>query len=105
MPIKVMIPTALRSFAGGQNTITLEGATVGEVLGQLNEQCPELKRHLYADDGSLRNFVNVFVNDANIRDRENQDTPIADGDELSIVPSIAGGTGHCSVSADSTGSH
>ena len=91
MPIKVMIPTALRQYAGGENTITLEGTTVGQVLDRLNERFPELKRHLFSDDGQLRNFVNVFVNDANIRDREAQETPIADGDELSIVPSIAGG--------------
>jgi molybdopterin converting factor small subunit len=91
MPIKVMIPTALRQFADGQDTIDLEGADVGQVLGQLADAFPELKRHLFDDDGKLRNFVNVYVNDENIRDNQQQSTPLRPGDELTIVPAIAGG--------------
>lgn len=91
MTIKVSIPTALRQYANGKNTVELPGSNVGQVLGQLAEGYPELRRHLFSDDGQVRNFVNVFVNDENIRDRENQDTDLREGDELVIVPAVAGG--------------
>ncbi len=91
MSVKVMIPRALRQFADGEDVIELAGNNVGEVLDQLSERCPKLKPHLFADDGQLRNFVNVFVNEENIRDRDNQQTSVREGDELSIVPAIAGG--------------
>lgn len=91
MTIKVSIPTALRQYANGKNTVELSGSNVGQVLGQLAEGYPELRRHLFSDDGQVRNFVNVFVNDENIRDRENQDTDLREGDELVIVPAVAGG--------------
>jgi len=91
IPVKVMIPTALRQFADGQDTIELEGTRVGQVLRRLGEAYPELKKHLFSDDGELRNFVNVFINDDNIRDKDQQDTLLEAGDELTIVPAIAGG--------------
>ena len=91
MAIKVMIPTALRQFADGRDTIELEGSNVGQILEQLGQGFPELKRHLFTDDGALRNFVNVYINDENIRDRDHREIPIKDGDELTIVPAIAGG--------------
>ena len=87
MPVKVMIPTALRQYTGGLDV----GDRVGAVLSALGEAHPELKRHLFTDDGALRSFVNVFVNDENIRDRQQQDTPLAEGDELMIIPAVAGG--------------
>ena len=91
MTIQVSIPTALRQFADGKDTVELSGSNVGEVLGQLAEGYPELKRHLFSEEGQVRNFVNVFVNDENMRDMDNQDTALKDGDELLIVPAIAGG--------------
>ena len=91
MAASVMIPTALKSFTDDQDNIALDGSTVAEVLGKLTDQFPNLKPHLLDDDGSLRNFVNVFVNEDNIRDKEAMETAVADGDEVVIVPAIAGG--------------
>lgn len=99
MKIKVMIPVALRQFADGKDTVQLNGNNVGQVLQHLRDDFPELKRHLFADDGQLRSFVNVFVNDDNIRDRENQDTPLKEGDELAIIPAVAGGAAKGAVSS------
>jgi len=92
MAVKVMIPVALRQFAGGSDTVEFSGQTVGEVLKQLGEQFPDLRKHLFGDDGELRNFVNVFLNDENIRDRDGQATVLSDSDELVIVPAVAGGS-------------
>ncbi|MDP6154272.1 MAG: MoaD family protein [Phycisphaeraceae bacterium] len=91
MPLKVSIPTALRQFADGQNTVELAGENVGQVLHQLGDRFPQLQHHLFTDDGDVRNFVNVFVNDDNIRDCKQLDTPLCDGDEVTIVPAVAGG--------------
>lgn len=91
MPVQVKIPTALRKFADNTNSLELEGASVGEVLHSLTSRFPELKKHLFTGEGQLRNFVNVFVNDGNIRDLQAADTPLKPGDEVSIVPAIAGG--------------
>ena len=91
MAVRVMIPTALRPYAEGSDTIDLPGDDVGQVLSALGENYPQLKVHIFADDGTLRNFVNVFVNDTNIRDGENAATPVREGDEITIVPAIAGG--------------
>src|SRR5580693_651978 len=89
---KILIPTPLRQFAGKQDSVTLAGATVGEVLQSLTSQYGDLRRHLYNDEGKLRSFVNVYVNDDDIRYLEKEATPLKDGDTVSIVPSIAGGT-------------
>ncbi|QNN24395.1 molybdopterin-synthase adenylyltransferase MoeB [Planctomycetales bacterium ZRK34] len=91
MPVTVNIPTALRSYADGLDTLELEGSTVSQVLGELAEKHPKLKPHLFGDDGSLRSFVNVFVNEDNIRDKQAGDTAVSSGDEVSIVPAVAGG--------------
>ena len=90
---KVLIPTPLRQYAGQNNSVDLTGATVGEVLGALTTQHPDLRRHLYNDEGKLRSFVNVYLNDEDIRYLSKDATPVKDGDTLSIVPSIAGGYG------------
>src|SRR5437016_1830666 len=89
---KVLIPTPLRQYAGKQDSVELAGATVGEVLQSLTSQYADLKRHLYNDEGKLRSFVNVYLNDEDIRYLQKDATPLKDGDTLSIVPSIAGGT-------------
>jgi adenylyltransferase/sulfurtransferase len=69
----------------------LEGKTVGELLQQLTVQHTQLKKHLYTDEGALRNFVNVYVNHEDIRYMNKEDTPVTDRDVVSIIPSIAGG--------------
>src|SRR5205823_2763022 len=89
--VTVIVPTALRQFAGGKEEVRLAGGTVGDVLTQLTGEYPDLKQHLYKDDGQLRNFVNVYLNDEDIRYLEKQQTPVSEGDTLTIVPSIAGG--------------
>jgi molybdopterin converting factor small subunit len=91
MGVKVMIPTPLRQFAGKRESVDLEAKTVAEALGSLTAQFGELKKHLYSDDGRLRSFVNVYVNDEDIRYLQKEKTTLQQGDTISIVPSIAGG--------------
>ena len=91
MAVKLMIPTPLRPYAGKQASVEFEAHTVGEALGSLTSQYAELRKHLYADDGKLRSFVNVYVNEDDIRYLQKENTQIKDGDTISIVPSIAGG--------------
>ena len=88
---KVLIPTPLRQYAGKQDSVELTGATVGEVLTALTAQYQELRAQLYNDAGKLRSFVNVYLNDEDIRYLEKDATPVKAGDIVSIVPSIAGG--------------
>ncbi|HEY6467846.1 MAG TPA: ubiquitin-like small modifier protein 1 [Candidatus Acidoferrales bacterium] len=92
MAVKVMIPTPLRAYAGKQDSVQLQAATVGEALAGLTAQFAELKRHLFTDDGRLRSFVNVYVNDEDIRYLQKDQTKVKEGDTISIVPSIAGGS-------------
>ena len=92
MSVTVTIPTPLRSFTGGRDAVELPGATVGEVIDGLLSAHGGLKRHLVQDDGRLRNFVNLYLNDTDIRHLESVSTPVRQGDVLSIVPSIAGGS-------------
>src|SRR5215467_8167015 len=89
---KVLIPTPLRQYAGKQDSVELAGSTVGEVLGALTSEHAELRRHLYNDEGKLRSFVNVYLNDEDIRYMQKDATPVKDSDTISIVPSIAGGS-------------
>jgi adenylyltransferase/sulfurtransferase len=89
---RILIPTPLRQFAGKVDTVELPGKTVGEVLTSLTTSYPELKKHLYNDEGKLRSFVNVYLNDEDIRYIKKEATPVGDTDTLSIVPSIAGGS-------------
>jgi molybdopterin/thiamine biosynthesis adenylyltransferase/rhodanese-related sulfurtransferase/molybdopterin converting factor small subunit len=91
MPITISIPTALRQYAGGGSEIKIEAKTVGEALDGLTATHKELRKHLYNDQNNLRNFVNVYLNDEDIRYAERLDTPVKDGDTVTIVPSIAGG--------------
>ncbi|HET8677620.1 MAG TPA: ubiquitin-like small modifier protein 1, partial [Blastocatellia bacterium] len=91
MAISIMIPTALRNFAGGADTVSVEADSVKDALGALTEKYPNLKKHLYNEEGQLRHFVNIYVNDEDIRYLEKNETPLKEGDTLSIVPSIAGG--------------
>ena len=91
MAVKVMIPTPLRVYADKQESVEVRAGSAGEALNGLTEKYPALKKHLYTDDGKLRSFVNVYVNDEDIRYAQKDQTPVRDGDTVSIVPSIAGG--------------
>jgi molybdopterin converting factor small subunit len=91
MAVKVMIPTPLRAYADKQESIQLQASNVGEAMQALTARFKELKKHLYSDDGRLRSFVNVYVNDEDIRYMQKDQTPLREGDTVSIVPSIAGG--------------
>jgi len=88
---RILIPTPLRQFAEKQDTVEADGLTVGEVLAALTKRFPDLKKQLYNDEGKLRSFVNVYLNDDDIRYLNKDATPVAATDTLSIVPSIAGG--------------
>jgi molybdopterin/thiamine biosynthesis adenylyltransferase/rhodanese-related sulfurtransferase/molybdopterin converting factor small subunit len=92
MLVTIAIPTALRNFAAGKSRIEVQAATAGEALDQLSSQYAELRRHLYDDQNRLRSFVNVYLNDEDIRHQSGPDTALKDGDTLMIVPSIAGGS-------------
>lgn len=91
MAVHVMIPTPLRPFTGKRDKIEITATTVGEALRSLTTEFSELRRHLYTDDGRIRSFVNVYLNDEDIRYLEKENTALKDGDTISIVPSIAGG--------------
>jgi sulfur-carrier protein adenylyltransferase/sulfurtransferase len=91
MPNTIHIPTPLRPFTDKKESVEVSGATVGELLADLTTKHDGLRKHLYADDGRLRNFVNVYLNDEDIRYLQKEQTPVKPGDSLSIVPSVAGG--------------
>src|SRR5436190_7667426 len=93
MPHRILIPTPLRPFAGKQESVEVEGRTVGDALQRLVGQYSDLRRHLYNDDGRLRSFVNIYVNDEDIRHLDREQTQLSAGDAMSIVPSVAGGSG------------
>ena len=88
---KIQIPTPLRQYAGKQPAVEVKAATIGEALSALVAQHPELRRHLYTDDGKLRAFVNVYLNDEDVRYLQKDATAVSDSDSISIVPSIAVG--------------
>ncbi len=89
--VTVRIPTPLRSATDGQATVEIEGDTVDEVLRTLADQYPNLADNLYNEDDELRQFVNVYVGDEDVRFGDGVDTTLEPNDEISIVPSIAGG--------------
>src|SRR5450432_464520 len=89
---KILIPTPLRQFVDKKDAVQVAGTTVGELLAALTSEYDGLRRHLYNDAGKLRSFVNVYVNDEDIRYLQKDATPVKDSDTVSIVPSIAGGT-------------
>ena len=93
MSNKVLIPTPLRPYAGKQDVLEVDGKTVGELLANLTSQYADLRKHLYTEEGRLRSFVNVYVNDDDIRYLDREQTLLKPGDTISIVPSVAGGAG------------
>lgn len=91
MAVDIKLPTVLRTHADGQASIAVEGATIGDVFADLVDRYPGLKANLIGDDGGLHKFVNVYVNDDDIRYLDQLDTKLADGDVISILPAVAGG--------------
>jgi adenylyltransferase/sulfurtransferase len=89
----IVIPTALRQYAGQQEEVALPGETVDAVLTALTEQYPDLRAQIFSESGKLRNFVNIYLNDEDVRYLQKGTTPVAEGDTLSIIPAIAGGRG------------
>ena len=92
MVVQVRIPTPLKKLAGEQDVIKAEGKTVGEVLQWLTETYPGLQERLRDEKGEVRRFINVYVNNEDIRFVKNLETPVKDGDQISIIPAIAGGS-------------
>src|SRR6188474_1598038 len=93
MSVTVVIPTPLRQFAGGNTEIEVQATTAGDALSELTAAHGELRKHLYNEQNNLRNFINVYVGDEDIRHLDGANTPVKDGETIMIVPSIAGGTG------------
>lgn len=91
--MKILVPTPLRQYTGKQSAVEVQATTVGEALNGLTSAYPELRKHLYNEEGKLRAFVNVYLNDDDVRYLQNEQTAVKDGDMLSIIPSIAGGRG------------
>ncbi len=91
MPVTVRIPTPLQRITSGQGEVACEGKTVSELLADLEHRYPGVKERICDEQGKLRRFVNVFVNEEDIRFLQGDQTPIKDGDEVSIIPAIAGG--------------
>jgi|SRR4051794_6322375 sulfur-carrier protein len=91
VPAEIRLPTVLRALAGGQANVTVDGATVGEVFNTLIGQYPEMRANLLDENGGLHKFVNVYINDEDIRYLDGLDTKVGDGDVISVLPAVAGG--------------
>ena len=91
MSVMVRIPTPLRRLTGGQDKVSVEGDTLNAVVASLEDQFPGIKARLCDDEGNLRNFVNVYVNGEDVRFLDGLDTATNAGDEVSVVPAVAGG--------------
>ncbi len=91
MSVKVRIPTPLRSLTSGSEEVTVEGGSIKEVVDNLETQHNGFKERLCDENGKIRRFINIYLNDEDIRFKDNQDTQVSDGDQISIVPAIAGG--------------
>jgi molybdopterin synthase sulfur carrier subunit len=90
--MQIHIPTPLRAYTDKQETVTVDGATIAEALAALTTAHPAMQQHLYTTDGKLRSFVNIYLNDEDVRYLPaKEDTTVAPSDELTIIPSIAGG--------------
>jgi molybdopterin converting factor small subunit len=87
----IRLPAPLRGFAAGRQEVRVQAETVGEALLELTRLCPGIRRHLYGDDGRLREFVNLFVDELDVRAGEGEATRLRGGETITIVPSIAGG--------------
>jgi len=99
MAIKVRIPSPLRSYTQGADVVETEGASVGEVLNSLKSKAAGIETRLFKGPQQLNRFVNIYVNDEDIRFLKNLDTPVKNGDEISIVPAVAGGAAKVALGA------
>ncbi len=91
MPVKVRIPTPLRKLTNNEEIVEVDAASVGDAINELQSRFPGIKERLLDENGAVRRFVNVYVNEEDIRFLENQKTALKSGDEISIIPAIAGG--------------
>lgn len=92
MTMTIFIPTPLRSYAGGKDEVKVAGATISEALDTLTQSHPELRKHLFTSEGKIRSFVNLYLNDEDVRYLPaREQSKVSSGDTLSIIPSIAGG--------------
>ena len=91
MPTKVRIPTPLRKLTNNEELVEVSATTIGEAITELQTRFPGIQERLVDEQGAVRRFVNVYVNEEDIRFLQNQQTPLKDGDEVSIIPAIAGG--------------
>lgn len=91
MPVQIRIPTPLRKLTHNEELVQLSAPTVGDAIAELQARYPGIRERLLDEQGSVRRFVNVYVNEEDIRFLQNQQTPLKDGDEISIIPAIAGG--------------
>ena len=91
MSIKVRIPTPLQKLTGNQSEVSAKGSSLKEILTDMERQFPGIKERLYDEKGSLRRFINFYVNNEDVRFLEGESTPVKEGDEVSVVPAIAGG--------------
>ena len=91
MAIRVRIPSPLRNFTAGKDTVETQGTSVGEVLNNVKSSAPGIETRLFKAPNQLNRFINVYLNDEDIRYLKNLETPVKEGDEISIVPAIAGG--------------
>ncbi|MGO9343186.1 MAG: ubiquitin-like small modifier protein 1 [Acidimicrobiales bacterium] len=91
MPVEIRLPTVLRPFAGGKSTVSVDGSTIGEVLTNLVDANPGMKGQVLTDDGDLHRFVNVYLNDDDVRYLDKLATSVSNGDTISILPAVAGG--------------
>jgi molybdopterin converting factor small subunit len=102
--MKIEIPTTLRSYADNQSSVTVRAETVSQAVTTLLDEYPDFKKHLYTPDGKLRSFVNLYLNDEDVRYLpEREETEVKDSDTLSIIPSIAGGCWPSRAGAPSAG--
>lgn len=91
MAVKVRIPTPLRKLTNNEELVEIEPGTIGAAITELQSRYPGIQERLVDEEGNVRRFVNVYVNEEDIRFLQNKDTPLKDGDEVSIIPAIAGG--------------
>jgi len=91
MAAKVRIPTPLRKLTNNEEVVEIKSGTIGSAIAELQSRYPGIQERLLDDNGAVRRFVNVYVNEEDIRFLQNQQTPVKDGDEVSIIPAIAGG--------------
>ncbi|MBI1176468.1 MoaD family protein [bacterium] len=91
MPVNIRIPTPLRKLTNNEELVEVQPGTIGTAIKELQSRYPGIEERLVDENGTVRRFVNVYVNEEDIRFLKNQDTPLKEGDEVSIIPAIAGG--------------